>query len=165
MVYKIVLDGGHGGRDFGNTSGERLEKDDVYNTPYEKALMANNSGANLFISLHRNVSQDSAQKGVEVLVYNNSKIRAILAQEILSQTEKLGYNNRGIKEKPELPVLKHTKMPAVLVEVGFLSSKEDNSIFDKKFSEIAAAISQAILNAINADVDIHYEEVLYRVQV
>ena len=41
--------------------------------------------------------------------------------------------NLGVKERPGLVVLRRTKMPAVLVEAGFINNGEDNRIFDENF--------------------------------
>ena len=87
MAYKIVLDAGHGGEDPGAVYKDRKEKDDnlklalavgriledngvdvvytrttdVYQTPFEKARIANETGADYFISFHRNSSPQSGQ--------------------------------------------------------------------------------------------------------
>ena len=95
--YKIILDAGHGGADPGATYEGRQEKDDalkltlavgkileengvdveytrttdVFQTPFQKATIANQSGADYFISFHRNSSEKPNQyTGVETLVYN-----------------------------------------------------------------------------------------------
>ncbi len=107
MAYKIVLDAGHGGTDPGAIYKERKEKDDnlaltlavgkiledngvdvvytrtedVYQTPFEKARIANQSGADYFISFHRNSSpEDNQYQGVEVLVYDKSGIKYEMAR-------------------------------------------------------------------------------------
>ena len=107
MAYKIVLDAGHGGTDPGAVYNGRNEKDDnlalaqavgkiledngvdvvytrtedIYQTPFEKARIANQSGADYFISFHRNSSpEDNQYQGVEVLVYDKSGIKYQMAQ-------------------------------------------------------------------------------------
>lgn len=135
---------------------------DVYDTPYEKAVIANNSGADLFLSLHRNSTpEDNTAQGVELLVYNDSGLPAEVARNINSQLESVGFVSRGIIERPNLVVLRRTKMPAVLVEMGFINSDADNALFDERFQEIAEAIANGVLQSINPK----KEEKLYRVQV
>ena len=148
MAYKIVLDAGHGGTDPGAIYKERKEKDDnlaltlavgkiledtgvdvvytrtedVYQTPFEKARIANQSGADYFISFHRNSSpEDNQYQGVEVLVYDKSGIKYEMAQNIVGALGELGFREIGVKERPGLVVLRRTRMPALLIETGFLN--------------------------------------------
>ena len=68
-----------------------------------------------FVSIHRNSSERPNQyNGVETLVYNDSGIKAVLARNINEELEKAGFKNLGVTERPNLVVLKRTKMPAVL---------------------------------------------------
>ena len=174
----IALDAGHGGSDPGAVYGNRNEKDDAlrltkavgkiledsginvfyvrksdeYETPFKKATDANNAGADYFISIHRNSSEEPNQySGVESLVYRDSGIRSVIAKNINSELEKVGFNNLGITQRPNLVVLKRTRMPAVLVETGFINSDEDNAIFDENFDKIANAIAQGILKSIYSE--------------
>ena len=189
MAYKIVLDAGHGGTDPGAIYKERKEKDDnlalthavgkiledngvdvvytrtedVYQTPFEKARIANQSGADYFISFHRNSSpEDNQYQGVEVLVYDKSGIKYEMAQNIVGALGELGFREIGVKERPGLVVLRRTNMPALLIEVGFINSEADNQLFDEKFSEIAEAIAEAILGTL--DQETIEAPVYYRVQ-
>lgn len=191
MSYTVILDAGHGGADFGATYNGRKEKDDVlkltlavgkiledncinveytrttdvYNTPYEKAVIANNSGADLFVSIHRNAFPIQNQaSGIETLVYNDSGMKAKLARNINTQLTDLGFTNKGVIERPNLVVLKRTKMPAVLVEAGFIDNDKDNAMFDEKFNEIAQAIADGIIETIGPQCD-DTKQKLYRVQV
>ena len=178
MAYKIMLDAGHGGRDPGAVYQGRQEKDDtlrlttavggiladngidvvytrttdIYQTPFEKAKLANESGADYFISFHRNSSPESNQyTGVEVLVYDKSGIKYEMAQNIVSALGETGFREIGVKERPGLVVLRRTKMPALLVEAGFLNSDEDNQMFDQRFDEIAEAIAGAVLGTLTGE--------------
>ena len=162
MAYKIVLDAGHGGEDPGAVYKDRKEKDDnlkltlavgkileengvdvvytrttdIYQTPFEKAKAANEAGADFFISFHRNSSSKPEQyNGVEVLVYDKKGIKYQMAQNILGALGELGFRELGVKERPGLVVLRRTKMPALLVETGFINSEKDNQLFEKKFEE------------------------------
>lgn len=168
----VVLDAGHGGADFGATYLGRMEKDDnlrltlaigdilqnagvnviytrtedVYETPAQKAAEGNASGADYFVSIHRNSSPYANQyTGVESLVYNRYGAAARMAENINNQLEQVGFVNQGVNERPNLAVLRHTNMPAVLVEVGFINTDRDNMMFDSRFQEIAQAIADGIL--------------------
>ena len=176
--YKIMLDAGHGGEDPGAVSGGRQEKDDtlrltlavgdllknrgvdveytrttdVYQTPFQKATIANQSGADYFISFHRNSSPTPNQyTGVETLIYNKSGIKYDMAKNIGGALGEVGFQDLGVKERPGLVVLRRTTMPAVLIEAGFLNTDQDNRMFDEKFDEIAQAIASAILGTLGEE--------------
>ncbi len=173
--YKIALDAGHGGSDPGAVYKGRQEKDDTldltlavgdilkkngidvyytrttdeYETPFKKATDANNSGADLFVSIHRNSSENPNQySGVETLVYSDTGLKAEVARNINNQLEDAGFKNLGVDERKNLVVLKRTKMPAVLVEAGFINNDKDNYLFDEEFDSIAQAIADGILESI-----------------
>lgn len=173
--YRIALDAGHGGSDPGAVYKDRREKDDTldltlavgdilkkngidvyytrttdeYETPFKKATNANNSGANLFVSIHRNSSENPNQySGVETLVYSDTGLKAEVARNINNQLEDAGFKNLGVDERKNLVVLKRTKMPAVLVEAGFINNDKDNYLFDEEFDSIAQAIADGILESI-----------------
>ncbi len=175
MPFSIMLDAGHGGKDPGAIYNGREEKDDVLNltletgeilqsnginveytrttdeylTPAERALEANNAGVDLFVSIHRNsFPTDNDVSGVESLVYDLSGMKLEIAEEINKQLEAVGFVNLGVKARPNLVVLKRTKMPAVLVEVGFINSDVDNELFDANFTAIAQGIAFGILDAL-----------------
>ena len=59
---------------------------DVYNTPFEKATIANNMGGDLFVSFHRNSAPNADMyNGVQTLVYNDQGLKLNLP-EILTRT-------------------------------------------------------------------------------
>lgn len=173
---KIMIDAGHGGTDPGAVFEGRQEKDDVlrlalalgdilkqngidvvytrtndvYQTPYQKAVAGNHANADIFVSLHRNASvSPGALEGVETLVYADEGIPAELARNINAELASIGFSNRGVTERPGLVVLRRTKMPAVLVEVGFIDNKKDNELFDEKFEQIAEKIADGILQTLD----------------
>ena len=175
MPYSIMLDAGHGGTDPGAVYNGRREKDDtlrlvlaigqilqnrgvdveytrttdIYETPFQKAIEANEAGVDYFVSIHRNsFEQDNIVSGVESLVYDLSGIKYRMAENINANLETVGFVNLGVKARPNLVVLKRTKMPAVLVEVGFLNSNTDNQLFDENFDDIALAIADGILETL-----------------
>lgn len=171
MAVKIVIDAGHGGYDAGATYNGRREKDDtlalalavgeileaqgydvvytrtddVYDSPVQKARIGNESGADFFVSIHRNSSPTPNQyNGVQTLIYNNAGLKATMAENVNKELEQVGYRNINVVERPDLAVLRRTKMPAILVEAGFINSDVDNNLFDTKFSETAEAIARGI---------------------
>ncbi len=93
----------------------------------ERVNEANSWGANVFISLHTNAAANSLASGSEALIYSRSSTVALgLAEDILEELHlTTGLRNRGVIERPGLYVLKKTQMPAVLVEMGFISNPYD----------------------------------------
>ena len=107
------------------------------------------SRSKFFVSIHRNsYPTANAVSGVESLVYDKSGIKYEMAQNINEQLESIGFVNLGVKARPNLIVLRRTKMPAVLVETGFINSDIDNQLFDKKFDAIVDAIVTGIEESI-----------------
>lgn len=175
MAYTIMLDAGHGGSDPGAVYNGRQEKDDalrltlavgeilsnagyhvlytrtsdIYESPTQKANEANSANADLFVSIHRNSNPTpNSASGIEVLVYDASGLKLEVAQAISEELVDVGYNDLGIKERPNLTVLKRTQMPALLVEVGFINSDADNQLFDDEFDAIAQGIADGIMNTV-----------------
>ena len=171
----VVIDAGHGGADPGASYIERQEKDDnlklalavgkilagngvdvrytrtddTYNTPLEKAMMANDAEADLFVSIHRNAMPvPGTGSGVETVVFENKGAQGMLAKNIGEALGAVGFTDLGTVERPGLVVLRRTKLPSVLVEVGFIDNEADNYLFDDYFEEIAQAIASGILNTI-----------------
>ena len=111
-------------------------------------LSANTWPADIFISLHCNAAAPAAQ-GTEVLVYDKWSPADTLAGCILRQiTGSLGTVDRGVKARPGLIVLNSTHMPAVLVEMGFISNGNDCEMLIKQQDELARAIARGITDYI-----------------
>ncbi|MCD8348441.1 MAG: N-acetylmuramoyl-L-alanine amidase [Lachnospiraceae bacterium] len=174
-MAKVILDAGHGGNEPGAVYEGRQEKDDnlrltlavgeilenqgvevaytrtedVYDTPLQKAQIANAEGGDFFISFHRNSSPEANQySGVETLVYDASGEKAALAEAINAELAEVGFRDLGVNERTDLVVLKRTQMPAVLVEAGFLNTDADNQLFDTQFAAVAEAIAGGILSTL-----------------
>lgn len=103
--------------------------------------------ADLDVSIHFNSgAKDTAGNGkttgTEVLLYSNASRAYDYAERTCVGFEKLGFKNRGIKFRPELYILKHTKAPAMLVECCFVDDKDDVQLYDYKSA--AAAIVYGI---------------------
>ena len=88
---------------------------------------ANAWGADLYLSIHTNAAENPRATGSEALVYGPSSRVAIgVGEDILAELHLVtGLRNRGIVYRPGLYVLKRTRMPAVLVEMGFISNPQD----------------------------------------
>ena len=111
---------------------------------------ANNWGADYFISIHTNSSVSENARGTEVLVYRSPSRAASLAQDVLQGVvDASGFPNRGVKQRPGLYVLRNTNMPAILVELGFISNPQEASLMANNPSLFARGIYNGILNYIN----------------
>lgn len=109
---------------------------------------ANSWGADVFISIHTNASVNPSANGSEALIYSTSADEAYaLAENILTEmTQITGLRNRGIVERPGLYVLRRTRMPAVLVEMGFITNPEDAELMANSPNLFALGIYRGMLN-------------------
>ncbi len=92
---------------------------------------------------------------MESLIYNFQSPAYEMAVNINRELERVGFINLGVNERPNLVVLNRTQMPAVLVEVGFINTDNDNALFDARFQEIAWAIAQGIVRTFYPGWDIY----------
>lgn len=107
---------------------------------------ANAFGADYFISLHANASSNPSVSGSEALVYNEPSVASDLGEDILVWLNRItGLRNRGIVERPGLYVLRKTQMPAVLVEMGFISNPSDAALMNNNPELFAEGIYNGIL--------------------
>lgn len=178
----VCLDAGHGGTDAGAVNGDRLEKNDnlrmalavrdkLENAGSERLTvlltraddaalelqqrvdLANENGATLFVSLHRN---SGGGKGVEVWTSSlKEKAECRLVQYIMDALEQAGVQKvRGVKHgtagNPAVSytVVGRTEMPACLVELGFIDNDEDNALLDSHWDAYAQAIADGILKMV-----------------
>ena len=189
-IGKVMIDAGHGGEDPGAVFEGRREKDDalrlalavgeiledngvdvmytrvtdVYDTPQEKAEIANRSEADYLVSIHRNAMPvPGTASGIMSLVYENGGTVGRLGANINRELAQTGFADLGVVERPGLIILRRSGMPAVLVEAGFIDNPEDNALFDRQFQEMAEAIAGGILETIREENEIRPE--YYQVQV
>lgn len=113
----------------------------------ERVDQANAWDADVFISLHNNASENPRATGNEALVYSPaSSVSIALGESILEElTLTTGLRNRGIVYRPGLYVLKKTKMPAVLVEMGFISNPDDADLLANSPYLFSTGIYRGIL--------------------
>lgn len=106
---------------------------------------ANRWGANYFISLHANASTDPSASGVESLVYRIPSVAATLGADIArSVAEATGLPDRGVTPRPNLYVLRRTAMPAVLVELGFITNEGDAALLANEPQLVALGVANGV---------------------
>lgn len=142
MGYKVVL----------------TRKTDESVDNLERAKLANKKRARVFVSIHCNsVEKNNATNGIQVLYYPNRKSNTndpnneVLANLVLEQALiRTGAENKGIVERKDLIVLNQTKMPAIIVECGFLSNgNEANLLTDDEYqNKIVDGIVEGLGNYI-----------------
>lgn len=178
-MARWLIDAGHGGTDPGATYKGRKESDDVLklalrigellkysneNIYYtrskdntvslsERSNMENSGSYDYFISIHRNAYKPEVAKGVETHIYAKGGKAEQLANKVNPELVKIGLLNRGVKVS-NFHVLRETKAPAILIEVGFIDNSSDNSIFDANFENIAQAIVRGLLSQIGKTINL-----------
>lgn len=106
---------------------------------------ANSWGADVFLSLHTNASSTESATGSEALVFRSGTPTYRLAEDILRElNESTGLRNRGVVVRPGLYVLRRTRMPAVLVELGFITNPRDASLMSNRPDLFAEGIYQGL---------------------
>lgn len=170
----IMIDPGHGGDDPGTMS-ETLDErdvtlaialmardylkecnvnvlmtreDDTFINKYDRAELANEKNVDYFVSIHCNYLEDNPEiSGVETYYMKNSGSGKEFAEEvhrnILAVT---GANDMYVREN-DYVVIKNTSMPAILIETGYLSNKEDEEkLSDESYrKKMAYAIAKGIV--------------------
>ena len=107
---------------------------------------ANAWGADYFISLHTNASDLSAATGSEAFAFAQNSAGFRLGEDIVAGLEaQTGLPNRGTFTRPSLYVLKRTAMPAVLVELGFITNARDARLMRDEPELFARGVYDGIL--------------------
>lgn len=113
----------------------------------EQVKISNKANATIAISHHLNSNAGKPATGVEVLYWKGSKAGYRLAKPISEAIAKTyGFRNRGAKERSNLGFLKHTRMPAVIIEWGFMNNKEDIETIIADIDKGVLAVLQALKN-------------------
>ncbi|MCL2857728.1 MAG: N-acetylmuramoyl-L-alanine amidase [Oscillospiraceae bacterium] len=176
MNKTIFLDPGHGGVDPGAVNGARFESHDnlrlgrrvqallerqagvnvamsrtldVFVSLGDRTNHANRVGADLFVSLHRNGFTSPAANGFENWIFTTaSAVDEGAAREVLERVIEVGVqSNRGIK-RGNFHVLRESRMPSILVELGFITNTRDNELFDTHFEAYAQAVARGACAAL-----------------
>ncbi|NLA69565.1 MAG: N-acetylmuramoyl-L-alanine amidase [Clostridiales bacterium] len=173
----IYINAGHGGVDGGTSGYGRLEKDDNLKLALkvrdyledknfdvvmaretdedvdasQRSKEAEDVGAQIMVSLHRNQVNDGEARGVEIWISSdNPSDDNLLSENILNALVKNGFESRGVRSgtltDPNDDYYENIikGMTSCLIEVGFVSDKSDNKLFDNKLDENAKAIADAI---------------------
>lgn len=107
---------------------------------------ANAWGADYFISLHCNASEITTASGSEVYVYSLESPAYPLGEYILvGLNNATGLPNRGMRVNPSLYVLRRTNMPALLVEMGYLTNKTDAYLLSTDPQSFARGIYEGMV--------------------
>ena len=117
----------------------------------KRASIANDAGADLFVSVHCNASTSKNSRGVIVYHYPGSErgesaaksVRKNLVKILDEEVEDFDSSLGSIMEEA-FYVLKHTKMPAILVETGFLTNETDRNYLLNNPRTIARGIADGI---------------------
>lgn len=141
-----------------NRSGvETLRLDDVTgNTDINlstRCINANNANVDLVVSIHHNAGGGT---GIETYVYNetlkNGETGRIATLINNKAVEKTGMRNRGVKTK-DLAMVRDTKMPACLIECGFMDNANDTPLIltEEYANKVASGIAEGILTYYNIE--------------
>ena len=138
---------------------------DIYVPLDTRAEIANSTDADLFVSIHYNFSPSEEAEGIEVYYYKEEKTPPSwriaqskeLGQEVLKKIVKsTGAESRGVKQA-NFAVVRQTKMPAILIEAGFLSNpKEREKIKDRKYLH---SLAKGIANGVDQYLGTHKKKV------
>ena len=113
----------------------------------ERVWRANWWGADWFLSIHCNSSTNPNASGSEIYVYRSQTRAYYMAQDILSQiTRQLNLRNRGVRIDPDFYVLRRTAMPAMLIELAFITNVQDAEKLKNDQQIFAWAIYDGIVN-------------------
>ena len=170
--YTVFIDPGHGGNDKGTESktSNRYEKDlnlqiakklanklskqkdiqvvvsrtdDTYISLKDRAILANNSSADVLVSIHLN-----AEKNGNTATDGSKELAQTVQSTIVSYVK---VRDRGIVEN-NFEVLRESNMPAILIECGFLTTpSEEQKIINEKYQDqLAEGIVQGVLSYLDS---------------
>ncbi|MFD1136722.1 N-acetylmuramoyl-L-alanine amidase [Paenibacillus urinalis] len=161
---KVIIDPGHGEEDSGAAAGGKTEKDfvlsvslkvqqklknhkhikiqltrtkDVFLELQERVNIAQKAKADAFVSIHANSAVNGSATGTETFYTrpNSLSLATIVHKHLIAATK---LRDRGVKNG-NFHVIRETTMPAILLEVGFISNSNDRAaLFDPVFQDNVA---------------------------
>ena len=185
--YKVFIDAGHGGSDPGALGFGYRESDlnlqiakkiesklksrgidvkmsrssDIYYSLSERAEMANDYGADAFVSIHQNSAESTSANGIETYYNRNKEEEKPLSNDVQTQViNKTGATNRGVKNA-EFTVLVKSNMISALVECGFISNESEvKNLSDSDYQDkLATGIADGIENYLKSSVIIEESQI------
>ncbi|BCN31764.1 N-acetylmuramoyl-L-alanine amidase family protein [Anaeromicropila herbilytica] len=112
----------------------------------KRVQMANSWPADYFLSIHSNFNNSPAINGSEAYVFEANSQGYYLGNQILQEIVRIvGTKNNGIYIRPSLYVLRYTRMPAALIELGYLSNAADAQKLRDNQYQFASAIYSGLL--------------------
>ena len=170
----IVIDAGHGGKDTGAEIGGELEKkivqniankisylnnkseieivllreDDSFIELSERVVKINKINPSLVISLHINASKNLEENGINAFVSKQNNFYEKSMESAINLVEKISNKKlaKGEVKDANFFVIKNSKCPALVLEVGYLSNENDKTYItsEKGQNEIANKIFEFI---------------------
>ena len=170
----IVVDAGHGGYDRGGMPGQRIaekhyaldvarrldevlrrsgfrtvltRRGDYFVTLEDRCAIANRQSNAVFVSIHFNGAPNSDASGIETYYYSGRESAALataIQKKVVSST---GAESRWVRSR-SLHVLRCTRFPAVLCELGFLTNRAESSRIDS--AAYRQRLAEAIASAVNS---------------
>ena len=131
-----------------------LRDNDSYIANYERAYIANNMNAKLYLSIHNNAMDNKNYRGTMTLYcpsasssFNGKDFASIVQKQVLSTLKTI---DRKTISRPDLIVLKATAMPAALVELTYMTNSTDRANLQKEsFRQKAAqALCDSVIKAL-----------------
>lgn len=117
-----------------------------YSSLKQRVDEAKEWGADYFLSIHVNANENPAIHGTEGYVYSDDSESYSLATVLVdSIVNRLGTTFNGIYARPSLYVLRRTTMPAVLVELAYITNYEDAMLLGTRQYDFAYALYQGFL--------------------
>lgn len=108
------------------TSADSVLGTTVRESLQERVNLANAWGADYFLSIHANSNVNPVINGTEVYLYGPNEETQALAEDIIEGIVSLTeVRDNGVRFNPSLFVLRNTQMPALLVELAYMSNPED----------------------------------------
>lgn len=146
FALKTKLEGCGDKKIYMSREDDTLHYDEIAEELEYRTTLANEIGADMFISIHNN-SADVPASGTETYYYAANNEGKLLAEKI--QKNIVSYcktRNRGAKPDTGYIVIKKSNMPAVLIEVGFLSNKSEaqKMVTNEFCDQFARAVADAI---------------------
>ncbi len=125
---------------------------DVRPSLEQRCVLANEVEADFFLSIHSNTFKQSSYRGTETLYLPGGDTPGLNAFELAEVVQRTFTANTlfpdyKIKQRDNLYVLNGTDMPAVILEMGYMSNPEDLKILTDQsyYDEIAKGIELSIL--------------------